>query len=469
MYIKLENFKSVRTVLDFDLKGLNFFIGGTGTGKSLIADCLKLFAKNNEIERCQRGNFSGVCNFDSFRDWRNYTHYGNLKRPTVVGRSVQLVGMELRVEVSYQNTSNIGRADDANIVCAEVVGLKVFHEQYPIVIWNRKERKIYQSNFYRVLQLGLKKRGRTLIKEWEDWAGLPPAQARQMSARLLDRFLDQFPKQSWIDRKKEYFQFDLGDIYRNFHFDIRDNMEFVPVVMAGQHFFIQVMDSMTSLLSDVYIAKGETKPVLDQYLSEEKKEKCQCYFEIDLMEKEMTGPEGQYYGKQLYVKRGMYTVPFEMASPGIRRIACWVHEMEEIKQQLTEPMGRPFVKRERVVIFQHPEQDLTPNWLFWWTMLLVNFWHKVPSVTIIVETRSPQLIACMQSQILNKNVYENQVRVFAFDQCIAAGTTVKPIDFNIKGEPSDSYSYGCDNIFMFQIDQDRLAKELLRDGVLLGN
>lgn len=469
MYIKLENFKSIRKDMEWDLKGINIFIGGPGTGKSLLSDFLKLFAKNHQIEGCEKGNFSGVCNFDSFMDWRNYTYHGHLKDPTVIARSVSFVGMELRVEVSYCNTPKIGRADDANIVCAEVVGLTVYHEQYPIVIWNEKDRKIYQSNFYRVLQCGLKKRRRTLNKEWEDWAGLPPTQARQMSMRLLDRFLDCYPKQSWMDKKKDYFFFELGDIYRNFHFDIRDNMEFVPVVMAGQHLFIQVMDCMTSLLSDVYIARGETKPVLDQYLAEEKREKCQNYFGIDLIEKEMKGPEGQYWGKQLYLKHRLYTAPFEMASPGVRRIASWVHEMEEIKQRLAEPMGRPFIQRERVVIFQHPEQDLPPNWLFWWTMLLVGFWYKVPSVTIIVETRSPQLIACMQSQIINKSVFDYHLRVFSFNHCIVRGSMVKPIDFNAKGELSDSFSDDCDDIFITQMDQDKLRKELLVEGVLMGN
>jgi hypothetical protein len=469
MNIKLENFKSIRTDLELELKGINIFIGGTGTGKSLVADCLKLFAKNHQIEGCERGNFSGVCNFDSFLDWRNYTHFGNLKRPTVIGRTINFVGMELRVEVSYQHTSTIGRADDPNIVCAEVVGLTVYHENYPIVIWNAKERKIYQSNFYRVMQLGLKKRGRSLNKEWEDWAGLPPAQAKQMSMRLLDRFLNCYPKQAWIDKKRDYFIFDLGDIYRSFHFDIRDNMEFVPVAMAGQHLFIQVMDGMTNLLSDVIIARGETQPVLDQYLAEAKQDKCGCYFGIELIEKEMRGPEGQYWGKQLYLKHNWVTVPYSMASPGIRRIASWVHEMEELKQQLAAPMGRPFVRRERLVIFQHPEQDLTPNWLFWWTMLLVNFWYKVPGATIIIETRNPQLIECIQSQIINKGLFDHQVRVFSFSHSMALGTTVKTIDINAKGELSDSLSSSCEDIFLTQMGQDKLRKELLGEGVLMGN
>ena len=94
MYIKLENFKSIRKDMEWDLKGINIFIGGPGTGKSLVSDFLKLFAKNHQIEGCEKGNFSGACKCESLMDWRNYTYHGQLKDPTVIARSVSFVGME---------------------------------------------------------------------------------------------------------------------------------------------------------------------------------------------------------------------------------------------------------------------------------------------------------------------------------------------------------------------------------------
>jgi hypothetical protein len=52
---------------------------------------------------------------------------------------------------------------------------------------------------------------------------------------------------------------------------------------------------------------------------------------------------------------------------------------------------------------------------------------------------------------------------------MALGTTVKTIDINAKGELSDSLSSSCEDIFLTQMGQDKLRKELLGEGVLMGN
>lgn len=466
MQVKVSNFKAFYRPTVMNLRRINVFMGSSGLGKSTLSDFLDLIAKNHHLERCDRADFPSICNFDPYLDWRHYVNKGVLGKPVVIGRSVDLLGMPLSVEVHYAHTPTIHRADDENIKCAEIIHLSIYHEEYPIVVWNKDERKIYHSNFYRVMQLGLKKMGKPLKKEWQQQCGLPEVYAKEMSLKLFNEFLEVYPREMFVDVKRKNFRFDLGEIHRNFHVHIKDRGEFFPVLISAQHLFILVMDAMTTFLSDTYILDGSKKPVLDQFLSKEKTDAFYSFGSCTLSERTISDSEGSYYTKQMFVNRCGVDVPLEMAGSGTKRIASWVHEIMEIKQILAEPLQRNFVQKSKVVILKDPERDLSPNELLSWFGMWRLVMENLPNVYWIIETKSPLIAEFLQFNIRREEIKSEWVRIFAFTVWNVKGLPFNEVDINENGELSGTISHHFDDQVIFRRDSEFIDKYVALAGVL---
>jgi hypothetical protein len=469
MRIQLDNFKSFRSHTKLDLVGLNVFIGGAGTGKSTLSDCLALLSKNFDLQKVELGNLPNVCSFDSFFDWRHYVHQGRVEYPVKLSRTVLLFGMELNVELHYKHTNKIHREDDEHIKCAEVVHLSVYHERFPIVIWNEKERKIFQSNFYQVMLLGMRKMPRTLAKEWERFCSIPNLYAKKMNAKFVERFLDLHPKMSFTDRRREQYSFGLGDVFQAFRWDIKDEFEFYPLMVCGVHLFIQVIESLSLTATQSVIMEGNKQPTIDQHLGDVFVFRCQEMFGIGVTEKKLKDAEGRYFGKQLYLNYELYDSPFDFAGSGMRRAVSWVYELVQLEQMLEIPMGRQFITQERLVILKNPERDLHPDWLFQWIKMVCKFSRENQHVRIVIETQSPLVVELLQSQVRNAVISSEDVNVYSFTRCPVRGSLEEPLSINWFGDISGNYAEQLNERIVFQLNKDALAKDISREGVMRGN
>jgi hypothetical protein len=319
------------------------------------------------------------------------------------------------------------------------------------------------------MQLGLKKMGKPLKKEWQQQCGLPEPYAKEMSLKLLNEFLEVYPREMFVDVKRKNFRFDLGEIHRNFHVHIKERGEFFPVLISGQHLFILVMDAMTTFLSDTYVLDGSKKPVLDQFLSKEKTDAFFSFASSTLSERVVSDSQGSYYTKQMFVSRCGIDIPLEMAGSGAKRFASWVHEIMEVKQILAEPLQRNFVQKSKVVILKDPERDLSPNELLSWFEMWRLVMESLPNVYWIIETKSPLFAEFLQSNIRREQINHHWVRIFAFTVWNVKGLPFNVVDMNEHGEFSGSISHYFDDQVIFRRDSEFLDKYLSLAAMVGGN
>ena len=467
--IKIQNIKSIRRPHTFDLKKLNLFVGANNSGKSAMGKWFEILRKNGIKKGHNEYEIHNICNFEKKgEDWRNWTHKGDFYIPTVYSTTVDVFGVEGRVEVTFEMDPHLRSFNQEELKCASITAINIYFGTYRVVRWDKEKREFYPGNLVGTFANHFyPKDAQKTVEDLDKEAEISDLAEsfdmlrhfKKMNSEDLWNLVDELPKVISVADKTSSFHLALKEIAKEFW-----KLQFLTEEYALlKHSLVLVMtrvcQGLGNSLSNSLVLKGDAAPEWRYYFDIDMNDSLKKFFGLEIQERKLSNEDGEFFDYQYFVMDQGVRAPIEDCGSGVRKVLSWLTEwynavghMEVTNDEMDD---QPFV-----IIIQEPERELHPNWQWAWAEWLMHELSKkcYTNFSVVVETHSPIIIKAIQCQQSESKFPISDIALFDFKKEAYGETIVQNVTLKETEDWSSYLSKGLMDKVVIKGNEDEMRR-----------
>ncbi len=467
--ITLQNVKSIRRQHSFELTKLNLFVGPNNSGKSAMGKWFELLRKNANK---RANNDYEIQNIHSFEkkgeDWRNWTHRGDLYNPTVYSTTLDVYGVQGRVEITFEMDPHLRSFNQEELKCASITSINIFLGTYRIVRWDKDKREFYPGNLLGAFANHLYPKDAQKTAEQfkidEEFSALDDSfdmlrYIKKMNSDDLWNLVDQLPKALSVVGESSSFHFSLSAIPKTFWMQKLLPEEFAKIHRTLMHVMDRVCNGAGNALSNSAVLKGNTPPEWRYYFDIDMNDSLKKFFGLEIQERKLINEDGEFFDYQYFVLDQGVRAPIEDCGSGVRKVLSWLTEWYNAVGHM-EVTHDPMEDQPFVLIFEEPEKELHPNWQWAWAEWLMHELSKkcYCNFSVVIETHSPYIIKAIQNGQKGLKFPIAEISLFDFKKESHGETIVRNIALNEEEDWSSHLSKGLMDKVVLKSNEDDMKR-----------